>query len=114
MSDALMPCPFCGSPAEMEFRIGGDGNILVHVGCSGNISGKCAVAPRIDYAEEWQAVKHWNRRMPDVRLAALESRIRFLSCEAVGAGFGTAEAQRLSYELAGLVCAREILTEAKP
>lgn len=64
METKLLPCPFCGSPAVMERNIGGDGNVLVHVGCSAYHSGHCGVSPRIDYAEEWEAVKHWNRRAP--------------------------------------------------
>lgn len=62
MSGALKPCPFCGAPASMDRLIGGDGDIRVHVGCSASMDA-CGVWPRIDFAEEWEARKHWNRRI---------------------------------------------------
>jgi sarcosine oxidase delta subunit len=61
---ALLPCPFCGAAAEIERHIGGDGDIRVHVGCSASLDA-CGVSPRIDYTEEWEAVKHWNRRVEE-------------------------------------------------
>jgi len=60
----LKPCPFCGSPAEMEPWHGG-GPLKRLVSCS-NREGKylCHVGPMVTGETPVQAARRWNMRYP--------------------------------------------------
>lgn len=55
---SLLPCPFCGSPAEIEFWHGGKPSKR-HVSCS---SLDCEVSPGITGETKRKAIKKWNTR----------------------------------------------------
>jgi len=65
----LLPCPFCGGPAEVDYdedRHHHEGRNEEHrwaICCSG--SGKsCPVAPMTNCTTEAEAIKQWNTRSP--------------------------------------------------
>lgn len=55
-------CPFCGSPAQVEYWHGG-GPDKRHIGCS-DPDGICDVAPGVTGESLAEARQRWNRRTP--------------------------------------------------
>jgi len=67
----LLPCPFCGSPAELHQESGAVDQFRWHVGCSRvdvdaeGVETECiAYLPQTDYARKADAIAAWNRRAP--------------------------------------------------
>lgn len=64
-SETLLPCPFCGGPAEFEPWHGG-ASTKVLISCAGtghgSEDGGCDVAPAVTGETFDEARYHWNRR----------------------------------------------------
>lgn len=96
---ALLPCPFCGSPAEIERENDHHGSWF-NLGCSrhwGKGTDNQCIAGRLWYTEtetpEAEAVAAWNRRSPDPTLMGA---LKLLSDEAEAAdmiGYGWPKAR---------------------
>lgn len=57
---SLLPCPFCGGPAQVAIIDFGDGSSIYYGEC---INAECCVA--FDSSDtEAEAVAKWNRRSP--------------------------------------------------
>ncbi|KAB8123979.1 hypothetical protein D3W54_06950 [Komagataeibacter medellinensis] len=59
----LLPCPFCGSRAEIEWWHGGAPTKQM-VSCGGNSNDElvCEVSPMVTGETPEEAAEHWNRR----------------------------------------------------
>lgn len=73
----LLPCPFCGAPAEHDSaRWDGRSPVHQHTGHAIYCSGECPLpssggCPQFETREE--AVEYWNRRAPSTALQAAEA-----------------------------------------
>lgn len=84
----LKPCPFCGSPAEVERGNDHHGSWF-NLGCSRhwgkNLADQC-IAGRLWYTEsektEEEAIANWNKRTPDPEILGA---LKLLSAEAEAA-----------------------------
>jgi hypothetical protein len=84
MSAALLPCPFCGAPAEIEHGSDHHGEWF-NLGCSrhwGKDPDSPCVGGRLWYTEtevtEADAIAAWNRRAPSPAEAALREALAAL------------------------------------
>lgn len=71
MKDELLPCPFCGSVAEMQEGEKGQAGcfeFIYDVECS-----ECLCRTYYWKDTEDEAITAWNTRAPDPRIAALEA-----------------------------------------
>ncbi len=66
--DAL-PCPFCGSPATIQYWHGG-GAFKRLIVCSDPDDNPCEVVPSITGETRAEALRHWNRRFDPIRETA--------------------------------------------
>lgn len=85
----LLPCPFCGGPAQTPFMYDG----TPHTSCAADFkdcAGFDVLAP----------VSFWNRRAPDPAVAALEAEVARLR-EALGSAKGFIEG---NHALTGVCC----------
>lgn len=57
MTIELLPCPFCGGSASIEYKVHG----VVELGCD-NVG--CGVLPSATQLSVEAAVTNWNRRAP--------------------------------------------------
>ncbi len=60
ISEELLPCPFCGSPAEMEWWHGG-GPDKQMISCSSLV---CEACPSVTGETPAEAIANWNTRAP--------------------------------------------------
>ena len=79
----LLPCPFCGAPAELGVREWPGGAKDYWVWCSrysATDSGGCFAMTR-EHQDPDNAIAAWNTRVPDPRIAALEAEVAALKAE---------------------------------
>jgi Lar family restriction alleviation protein len=62
--DQLLPCPFCGSSAELWQRKEGAGNFSKAVTCGDNECEMYMSTNEFHKATKKQAIAAWNRRAP--------------------------------------------------
>jgi len=73
----LLPCPFCGAPAELGVREWPGGAKDYWVWCSrysATDSGGCFAMTR-EHQDPDNAIAAWNTRVPDPRIADLEAQL---------------------------------------
>lgn len=79
MSDQnIRPCPFCGGPASLE-QGGGRDNLAWSVGCDARNEDACPGHQSLTvFARQCDAIRAWNRREADARLADAAAQIEAL------------------------------------
>ena len=83
----LLPCPFCGAPAELGVREWPGGAKDYWVWCSrysATDSGGCFAMTR-EHQDPDNAIAAWNTRVPDPRIAAAQERVAELEAELAAA-----------------------------